>query len=471
MTTTTLGEATGGEAPQDRSHAEANRLILVQVRMAVACLLIAILGGMVGALHYVPSLSPALAEAGISLQKLRPIHTTFASVWIFGAAIAVMYHYLSRHHGGLTAGDRSRFWFHTACWMLSGIAILVTIGMGVFSGREYIGFHPAISVVMLTGWGALAYSFLRRLRHGFWDQPIYIWFWTVGLLFFMYTFAEGHAYLLPWVEQSPIRDLQIQWKSCGTLVGSFNFMMYGALVYVSERLSGDKTYGQSPVAFWLFGVGCLNSFTNYAHHTYHLPQNETIKWVAFIVSMIEIVILLKIMSDLGKSVRNGVSHSCMASRYLGAAKWWTGVMLFSSVLISIPPLNSVIHGTHAVTGHAMGTELGIDTMVLFGAVAFLLVELRGVGVEQRLGCERMKAHLIVMNVAMILLVGWLHAAGTAHGYYRMNSEAAPDWVQLGRYVFPLTGGILGVSLLYLVFRWLPLLRGSGETEQRGLATD
>ena len=49
-----------------------------------------------------------------------------------------------------------------------------------------------------------------------------------------------HAYLLPSVFESPIRDLQVQWKSCGTLVGSFNFMMYGSLTYVGEKMSGDN---------------------------------------------------------------------------------------------------------------------------------------------------------------------------------------------------------------------------------------
>ena len=36
------------------------------------------------------------------------------------------------------------------------------------------------------------------------------------------------------------------------------------------------------------------------HHTYHLPQTEVVKWVAFIVSMMEVIILVKLMIDLGK---------------------------------------------------------------------------------------------------------------------------------------------------------------------------
>ena len=211
---------------------------------------------------------------------------------LLGLAVALMlvtgtvvYHYLATHHGGLTAGDRLRFRVHTACWLLAGVGILVTLSLGISSGREYLGFHPVLSAVLLFGWFAFAWNFLRRLRHGFWNQPIYVWFSTIGTLFFIYTFIEGHAYLLPSVFDSPVRDLQVQWKSCGTLVGSFNFLMYGSLIYVGEKLSGDRKYAQSSTAFWLFAVGCLNSFTNYVHHTYHLPQVHIVKWVAFLVSM------------------------------------------------------------------------------------------------------------------------------------------------------------------------------------------
>jgi nitric oxide reductase subunit B len=395
---------------------------------------------------------------------MRPIHTAFASLWIFGGSIAVVYHWLATTNGGLTAADRLRFRVHTVCWITAGVGIFVTLLLGIGSGREYLGFHPVFSAVLLLGWLAFAWNVVRRLRHGFWSQPVYLWFWTVGTLFFVYTFVEGHAYLLPSVFESPVRDLQVQWKSCGTLVGSFNFLMYGSLTYVGERLSGDKKDAQSGTAFWLFGVGCLNSFTNYVHHTYHLPQVHIVKWVAFVVSMLEVVILLKLMVDLGRILKkNKPAAFCGRGAWLSTAKWWTVAMLAVSIVISVPTWNALIHGTQLVMGHAMGTTVGIDTLVLLGTSAWLVCELRGQAALPRVNAPLTRTSIRWISGSLAVLVGWLSIAGAVHGWHRYNGEATPDWVGNSRWLLPVVGTALGFWLVVTATRLMRLSR-AGERE-------
>lgn len=434
-----------------------DQVVVTQARMALTCILLAVGGGALAALHYLPAASLWLNEHGLQLTQLRPVHTSFASLWIFGASLAAIYHYLSTHHGGLSRGDRQRFWFHTVCWLVAGVGILVALLAGHTTGREYLGFPPVFSALLLLGWLAYAYSFLRRLRHGFWAQPIYVWFWTVGTLYFIYTFVESHAWLLPSVFDNPVQDLQLQWKSCGTLVGSFNFLMYGSLAYVGERLTGDRRYAQSPIAFWLFGVGCLNSFTNYAHHTYHLPQSHAVKWIAFIVSMIEIVILWKVMLDLSRAVRKARPPFCGRASWLSAAKWWTFAMLFTSIVISVPSLNSLIHGTHVIVGHAMGTTVGIDTLVLLGVMSWIAGEAGGKATLSELDCALHRRSVLWISGSLAVLVTWLTLAGTTHGVYRYLGEATPDWVNGSRWMLPAFGALLGAWLLVATVRLLRLV--------------
>ena len=259
-----------------------------------------------------------------------------------------------------------------------------------------------------------------------------------------------------------MRDLQVQWKSCGTLVGSFNFMMYGALTYVGERLSGDSRYAQSRAAFWLFGVGCLNSFTNYVHHTYHLPQTHVVKWVAFIVSMMEIIILLKLMVDLGKLLRGRKSAApfCGRGTWLSTAKWWTVAMLFTSIVISVPTFNTLIHGTQLVMGHAMGATVGIDTLVLLGTTSWLVVELRGDAVLPRMNANITRHSVRWISGALAALVIWLSVAGFAHGYTRYYGETTPVWVGGSRFLLPVIGSLLGVWLVIATVRLLSMAKAS-----------
>jgi len=76
--------------------------------------------------------------------------------------------------------------------------------------------------------------------------------------------------------------------------------MMWAWFAVACALAGSQSYARSRTAFAFFTVGLLNTFCNYGHHTYHLPQSAWIHWASFIVSMLELVILAKIQNFLSQ---------------------------------------------------------------------------------------------------------------------------------------------------------------------------
>ncbi|MCZ6916970.1 MAG: cbb3-type cytochrome c oxidase subunit I [Gemmatimonadetes bacterium] len=439
-----------------------NTAVALHLRLALAAIALTLTFGALTVLHYVPALSVRLQAVGLGLPSLRPLHTTFAHTWIYAANLAMIYYFLSHQRsGGLDAGDRRRFVFHSVCWIVGGGGVLVTLLAGVTSGREYLGFHPLFSAMFLMGWIAFGWTFFKYIWRGFWHRPVYVYMWAIGVLYFVYTFSEAHAYLLPFVNRFPVVDLQLQWKSAGTLVGSFNFLVYGSLMYLAERLSGDDSYGQSRIAFLLFGVGCLNSFTNFAHHTYHIPQTPAVKWISFVVSMMEIIVVLRVMSDILKmrGVKTADGAYTATGAFLTSAKWWTAAMVFGGLVISIPSWNAIIHGTHVVVGHAMGAELGIDSMVLFGVVTFLLLSLYpdSATVRQRIDSVAMRRLILVLNAATASLVAWLMLSGTYAGILRYHQRPTPEWLAYGPFVLVASGFFLAASLVALLMRWGPLL--------------
>ena len=105
MSGTTMDMATA-EVDEQASGASAAAVIErtsgVQVRMALTCILLTVFGGAMSALYYIPSVATALNEMGVQMTAMRPIHTAFASMWIFGASVAIAYHWMGANHGGLS---------------------------------------------------------------------------------------------------------------------------------------------------------------------------------------------------------------------------------------------------------------------------------------------------------------------------------------------------------------------------------
>ncbi len=423
--------------PFEEGHPVHQFATLTFIRGGLVAIAITLLGGILSALYSVPALAPWFQGVGLDLRQLRPIHTVFASAWIFLGGVAVVCRFL-QDQGPPTTGDRWRLRIQVVSWAVAGVGILTTLALGVGSGREYVGFHPIFSLFILAGWICYAWNFFRVVGRRFWGQPVYVTMWGVGMLFFIYTFLEQHAYLIPGIFADPVVDLRIQWKATGTLVGSFNLFVYGSVIYIGERISRDTSYGHSTTAYALLAVGLLNSFTNFAHHSYHLPGRELVKWIAFVVSMMEIIILVRAVHDLWRVAQNPEDRAfCAARGSFGAAKWWTCAILFSAILISIPPLNAVIHGTYVVPGHAMGAMIGIDTMILLGALIWILSEhLRareGESAWKTLHTSAIRRTVVRLNLSVAALVIWLHVVGVAVGITRAayapgEAYVAPEWV-------------------------------------------
>ncbi|MHC4822592.1 MAG: cbb3-type cytochrome c oxidase subunit I [Planctomycetota bacterium] len=440
------------------------RTTLVFLRGSMISIAIAVLAGLLGALYYIPSIAPVLQDLGLHFTALRPIHTTFAVTFILLGGIGVVHRYLEEVAGPMDRAEKLRVKIQVVSWAIAGIGVLGSMLIGVSSGREYMGFHPIFSIPILLGWLMFVWNFWKHLGRGLMARPIYATMWGVGSLFFLYTFIEQHAWLLPEIFAEPIVDMRLQWKATGTLVGSFNLFVYGTLYFVGCKVSGDESYAHSRLAYALFAVGLLNSFTNFAHHTYHLPQSHTVKWISFVVSMAEIILFARVIWDIAAMVKaKRPSPPCGIQLFLTAAKWWTAFILGTSLILSIPPINALLHGTRAVMGHAMGAEIGIDAMAIFAAFTWMLVELqerRGVSAEI-FSSMRYRRWGLGFNAGVVGLVGWLTLSGVITAFYRYDGLASPAWVmQGGPYLFAVFGVIAGWYLVLFLRTWLGIVFGA-----------
>ncbi|MEK7484113.1 MAG: hypothetical protein AABZ60_07260, partial [Planctomycetota bacterium] len=70
------------------------KILIVLMKSSISCIFISLFFGIFGALYYIPFTATFMLKANLSLIQLRPLHTTFASAWIYLGAITYIYKYL-----------------------------------------------------------------------------------------------------------------------------------------------------------------------------------------------------------------------------------------------------------------------------------------------------------------------------------------------------------------------------------------
>jgi nitric oxide reductase subunit B len=446
----------------ERKIYNSDRLVRAFVWLAVSYLLVGLFIGVIGGFQYL--LPPFLREQ-LSFQKSRPLHVYLVISWIFTGAQAGIYYYIPRIAGRdlywLKGG-----WLHFSLQLLTSILIIGAFYLGKFSGREYLEFPPWLGAMIMIAWIPFAFNFFLTLRPDYRNAPVYIWSWSAGIIFFFITMMESYLWIFDFFRTNIVRDITVQWKALGSMVGSWNMLVYGCSIYIMERMSGDTGMSRKPLPFFFFFLGLANLMFNWGHHTYIVPAAGWVKTVAYVISMTELLILGHIIYRWRKTLSNArKNYHIIPFRLLSFADVWIFLNLSLAIIISIPALNYYTHGTHITVAHAMGSTIGINTMLLFASIFYVLHKDR----EKLFETKRrvFSAGLLITNLALVVFwfsligSGFIKIAGKLNneGFYMIMKKSEPVFR-----VFLFSGIFLLVGLSLLIFPVFNLLsRKAGGT--------
>lgn len=371
------------------------------------------LGLCFGILAVLSYLSPDFLKEDLGFAALRPLHVSSVLFWIIMGSVGAVYSGLQELKNGVLSSKLSMLQW--ALWLMALIGIFVSYFTKRFGGREYWEFPPYWAAPLLLSWILFVLNIsavLRRLR----DWPVYVWMWCTGALFFLFIFIENYLWLFPYFRQNLVADMTLQWKVNGSLVGAWNQMLYGSMFFLMDRISGNSSAGRSKMAFFMYFLGLFNLMFNWGHHIYTLPTQAYVKYLGYSVSMTEWLILLRILYNWKQSLQEAkrIQH-LLPYRFLVAADFWVFLNLIQAILMSIPALNLYTHGTHVTVAHAMGTTIGINSMILL-AVCFSFLKPSGVIITRAHNTSfwLLQGSLLLFWLSL-LLAGihkgqWLHAA-------------------------------------------------------------
>lgn len=423
--------------------------------LSMSYLLVGLLLGVIGGFQYI---LPPLLKEQLSFQKTRPLHVYLVITWIFTAAQAGIYYYLPR------IANRPVHWpngIRIQLFLQASVSVLVMVFffMGRFGGREYLEFPPWLGIFIFLSWVPFAINFFLTLKPDYRKAPVYIWSWTTGILFFFITLSESYLWLLDHFRNNIVRDVTIQWKALGSMVGSWNMLVYGTGMYIMEKMSGDTKTFRSPTAFFFYFLGLTNLLFNWGHHTYIVPAAPWIKTVAYVISMTELLILAYIIYQWRKTMDGArKNYHLIPYRFLTYADVWILLNLTLAIAISVPAWNYYTHGTHITVAHAMGSTIGINTMLLFASI-FYILQKEGSGFADK---KKRTIHYGMLITNGALLIFWISLLGSGlvkisgklnnESFFRVMQKSQP-WFRLFAYsgIFTMLGlVILSATAIILI---------------------
>lgn len=381
---------------------------------AVIMLLLGLSFGLLAALIY---LYPEFLKNELGFTSLRPLHVSSAMFWIILGATGCVYNGLR----GVTKqiANNKLAIVQWILWIVAIIGIFISYFTHQFGGREYWEFNPIWALPIALAWILFLVNFYTQvIKVRKW--PVYVWMWLTGLIFFFFTFTENYLWLFPFFREHFITDMTIQWKVNGSLVGAWNQMLYGTAFYLMDKISDSKKVGKNNLAFAMYFLGLFNLMFNWGHHIYTLPTEKYIRYIGYFVSMTEWVFFAKIIYTWKGSVNTIQKHyHYFPYKFLMASDIWVFINMGQAILMSIPAINIYTHGTHVTVAHAMGTTIGINSMILFAACFEFL--------QPNTNNEKMpskKLNIVFWILQISLLFFWLslNIAGIKKGIWQLSEH-------------------------------------------------
>lgn len=425
------------------------------IALALTLLLLALVLGVLAAIAFL------FEPAGrfLPFVQLRPSHVTAALFWILTGATAGVLHYKNAVLGN--HGSNRYHTLYLALWTGSLLAMFVAYALRKFGGREYWEFPPWIGLPLLLAWLMLMIDYFRAWWRRRPDPPLHVWMWTTGIVFFLVTFIEQNLWLLPWFRENYLREITVQWKSNGAMVGAWNQMIYGTALYLMTRISGDEGIARGPKVFAFWFLGLSNLMFNWGHHIYSVPTASWIRHVAYGISMAEWILLINIIRGFkAKLSEHRMHRHLLTYRFLITSELWVFLNLFLALLMSIPAINRYTHGTHITVAHAMGTTIGINTMILLGSITYMLRIDERTEVLPRLERARLIAVYALLVFWLALIIAGLMKSYRTIGLGMTDHRTIMQPIQPVLVVFGAAGLVLMYALGTIAARMLRICSGA-----------
>lgn len=369
------GESDHVEDPDELRHRiEADHStafpVFMFIAFAIFWLVLGSLAGLTASLKlHMPDL--LVSEAWETFGRIRTIHLTAVLYgWITNAALGVIIWLLPRLLRTQLVG---------AMWVMLGGALINTgiasaigaIGSGWTDGMEYLEIPWQIGIFIVAGFvciiGPVLYTLVNRKVESLY---VSVWYMVAALLWIALLFIVGK---LPGVHTGVQQATTNWWYGHNVLGLWFTPVSVGAIYYFLPKIIGRpvRSYNLSILGFWTlaFFYGQVGG-----HHLIGGPIPGWLITLSIVQSMMMIIPVAAFTINMAGTMW-GRMHLARQSPTLRFMMFGGFMYMLSSLQGSLEALrsvNQVAHFTHFTVAHAHLGAYAFVTMVLFGAIYFML---------------------------------------------------------------------------------------------------
>ncbi|MEJ8838722.1 cbb3-type cytochrome c oxidase subunit I [Ramlibacter sp. AN1133] len=310
-------------------------------------------------------------QGWLTFGRIRTVHLTAVLYgWITNAALGLILWLLPR---------LLRTELRGAVWTLLGGALINTgiaagigaIAMGWSDGMEYLEIPWQIGLFLVAGLAMIILPVLttlvnRRTEHLY----VSVWYLVAGLLWVTLLFIVAK---LPGVHTGVQQATTNWWYGHNVLGLWFTPVSVGAIYYFLPKIIGRpvRSYNLSLLGFWTlaFFYGQVGG-----HHLIGGPVPGWLVTLSIVQSLMMVIPVIAFTINMAGTLQ-GRMHLARWSPTLRFMMFGGLVYLASSLQGSMEALrsvNAVTHFTHYTVGHAHLGAYGFVSMVLFGAIYFML---------------------------------------------------------------------------------------------------
>ncbi|MEK8032829.1 cytochrome-c oxidase, cbb3-type subunit I [Ideonella sp. DXS29W] len=401
----------------------------------------------------------------LSYGRLRPLHTN-AVIFAFGGCVlfATSYHVVQRtSQVTLFAPKLAMFTF--LGWNLVILLAVLTLPMGITTGKEYAELEWPIDLLITVVWVSYAIVFFgtvgtRKVKH------IYVanWFFgafiiAVALLHVVNSAEVPVSLFKSYSAYAGVQDAMVQWWYGHNAVGFFLTAGFLGIMYYYIPKQADRpvySYRLSIVHFWALIFTYMWAGPHHLHYT-ALPD-----WAQSIGMLFSLVLLAPSWGGMinGIMTLSGAWYKLRDDpilKFLIVSLSFYGMSTFEGPMMSIKTVNALSHYTDWTVGHVHSGALGWVGFVSIGALYFLIPRLWGR--KTMYSTRAIALHFWVATIGIVLYIAAMWIAGVMQGL--MWRAVNPDGTLVYSfvegvkatypfYVIRVLGGLLYVSGMFIM---------------------